>query len=59
MFNKFQNYLNKFEITLKATKINLIDEIWTNRPEVCMNPIFVHEEKFAGESASSKLNRVG
>lgn len=34
------------------------DKIWANRPARPMAKAFVHEEKYAGESASSKIERV-
>ncbi|MGN0212831.1 MAG: aminopeptidase P family protein [Muribaculaceae bacterium] len=34
------------------------DRIWTGRPERPMAKAFVHEEKYAGESAASKIGRV-
>lgn len=33
-------------------------EIWTNRPPIPENKIFIHSEDFAGESCSSKLQRI-
>ena len=34
------------------------DHIWTNRPARPTAKAFVHDEKYAGESASSKISRV-
>ncbi|MBQ4345000.1 MAG: aminopeptidase P family protein [Muribaculaceae bacterium] len=49
--------LCKQEITL-TTDCNLINDIWTNRPPLPEGKIFIHEEKYAGESASSKIKKV-
>lgn len=49
--------LSKQEITL-ATDCDLINDIWTNRPPLPEGKIFIHEEKYAGESASSKIKKV-
>ena len=35
-----------------------IDRIWNDRPSLPSNKIFIHDEKYAGESATSKINRV-
>ena len=51
-------YFNELGITLQATKTNLIDKLWTNKPQMEMNPIFFHEKKYAGESIMSKLKRT-
>ena len=38
---------------------NLIDEVWASqRPALPNNPIIVHGEPWAGESAASKVNKV-
>ncbi len=43
---------------LKPCRRNPVDRIWKDRPEEEHAPIFIHEERFAGESAGSKLGRV-
>ncbi|MEY8391804.1 aminopeptidase P family protein [Lachnospiraceae bacterium] len=42
---------------LAATE-DLAGIIWKNRPRLQQKPVFVLEEKYAGESVESKLNRV-
>lgn len=37
---------------------DLVGEIWEDRPELSMEPAFLLDEKYAGESAASKLARV-
>lgn len=37
---------------------DLIDQIWTDRPALSDKPAFFLEEKYSGESATSKLERV-
>lgn len=39
-------------------KNDLVDSIWTDRPAMSEYPVFVLEEKYSGESTSSKLTRV-
>jgi Xaa-Pro aminopeptidase len=43
---------------LRPCKRNPVDGIWKDRPAAQHAPIFIHEERFAGESAVSKLARV-
>ncbi|WP_461812652.1 aminopeptidase P family N-terminal domain-containing protein [Faecalimonas sp.] len=38
--------------------VDLIGEIWENRPSLSKEPVFVLEEKYAGESTKSKLHRI-
>lgn len=38
--------------------IDLVDRIWKERPEKPKSEIFIHEERFTGESAKSKISRV-
>lgn len=37
---------------------DLVGIIWKDRPQLPMNPVFILEEKYAGESTKSKLSRV-
>lgn len=39
-------------------RYDLIDLIWTDRPALPGNPVFLLEEKYAGESVTSKLTRI-
>lgn len=41
-----------------VTDFDVIDEIWENRPALPADKIFVHEEKYSGESAKSKLAKI-
>jgi Xaa-Pro aminopeptidase len=43
---------------LRAVRRNPIDRIWKDRPAEIHAPIFIHEERFAGENADTKLARV-
>lgn len=49
--------LSKKGITFK-TDADLIDKIWEDRPPLSKEPVFFLEEKYSGESTSSKLARV-
>lgn len=42
-----------------ASDFDIADRVWTEgRPERPTGKVFIHEEKYAGESASSKIGRV-
>jgi len=50
------------KIAVKNGKIScdadLVDQIWTDRPALSKEPIFVLEEKYAGKSAAVKLEEL-
>ena len=42
-----------------ASDFDIADRVWTSgRPDRPMNKIYIHEEKYAGESAQSKIGRI-
>lgn len=41
-----------------VTDFDVIDEIWTDRPALPKDEIFVHEVKYAGEEANSKISGI-
>ncbi len=45
------------QITLTA-RHNLLDAVWLDRPTLPSNPIFLHDDSFAGESRTAKFQRV-
>lgn len=49
--------LDKLDIKLD-TNFDIIDQIWTDRSALPQGKIFVHDIKYAGESASDKIARV-
>ncbi len=44
-------------ITLKYNQ-DLIDAIWEDRPAVPTNPVFLHDEKYCGQSCADKLAQL-
>lgn len=38
--------------------LDLVNEVWTDRPALSTEPAFILEEKYAGESTASKLERI-
>ncbi|HID38842.1 MAG TPA: aminopeptidase P family protein [Calditrichaeota bacterium] len=56
--SKMQAELQSRGITVKALEDNLVDAIWEDRPSLPDAPLFVWEDKYAGESVESKLDRI-
>lgn len=44
--------------TLVPITSNLIDEIWADQPSQTANPVFRLEDKYAGQSARSKISQI-
>ena len=40
------------------TNIDLVDEIWSDRPSISHQPAYLYDEKYCGESRVSKLKRI-
>lgn len=58
--SKGKEYAKKFaykNVQIEAN-IDLIDEIWSNRPSMSEKPVFLLNETYTGESTTSKLERV-
>ncbi|MFU7516605.1 aminopeptidase P family protein [Clostridium sp. HCS.1] len=57
---EYEGYLNiAKEIGFNINMGNdLLDNIWTDRPELPQDKIFIHDEKYAGKSSSEKLKEV-
>lgn len=49
--------LEEKNITL-VTDFDVIPQLWTDRPQLPDGEVFLHDEKYAGESASAKIQRV-
>ncbi|CAJ1365195.1 unnamed protein product [Effrenium voratum] len=45
-------------VALKELQVNLVDAVWTTRPEDPCNPLQIHPLDLAGETIQSKLTRV-
>ncbi len=41
-----------------STDFSPIDAIWTDRPEIPACPLFLHDEKYAGKSATDKIREI-
>ncbi|MBE6053431.1 MAG: aminopeptidase P family protein [Clostridium sartagoforme] len=57
---EYEDYLNiAKEINFNINMDNdLLENIWIDRPSLPDNKIFIHDEKYAGKSASEKLKEV-
>lgn len=40
------------------SNVDLVDEIWQDRPSISHEPAFIYDEKYCGESRGSKLQRL-
>ena len=54
---ELKNALSRKNLSIKSD-IDLIDIIWTERPEMPMTKLFVHDIAFAGKSRIEKINMV-
>ncbi len=54
---RYENIVHKKKGKIVYT-YDLIDNIWNNRPSLSEEPAFILDEKYAGESTGSKLNRI-
>ncbi|KAJ2843540.1 hypothetical protein J3B02_005231, partial [Coemansia erecta] len=45
-------------VELVSLQENLVDAVWDSRPERPLDPVFVHDMQFAGESIEDKISRV-
>lgn len=57
-FMGLQDELRAKGISLKGVKENLVDAVWKERPEPPKGRVELHEEKYAGGSVTSKLERL-
>ncbi|MDE5940838.1 MAG: aminopeptidase P family N-terminal domain-containing protein, partial [Muribaculaceae bacterium] len=49
--------LSRHSLTLN-TKFNPVDTIWTDRPSLPDAKVFIHDVKYAGQSAADKISRI-
>lgn len=54
---EFEEALSEKQIHINYS-VDLIDELWTDRPPLSQEPAFFLEESFTGESSAHKLERV-
>ena len=54
--------LSTWKKQLPNTNINIIEDLitpaWVNRPELPSSPCYIYDEKYAGESVKSKIERI-
>lgn len=52
-YREVSNLTNKL-----ITNVDLVDEVWTDRPNISNQPAYLYDEKYCGETRSSKLERL-
>lgn len=56
-FNAFSTMKNElYTSRIQLVSIDLLAEVWTNRPAMPSNPFFIFETKFSGKTTLEKLN---
>jgi len=55
---QLEGKLGPLDVRVKYVARNLIDEIWQDRPALPCTPLLRHPDRFAGETAPAKLERV-
>ena len=55
MAEKLQGILADKQITFSVQE-DLVDQIWTDRPALSAEPVWILEEKYAGKSAAEKIS---
>jgi Xaa-Pro aminopeptidase len=54
----FDRVLSKSQSTLEFLSSNLIDNLWIDRPNPPMEPVYLHDLTYAGQSSASKRKNV-
>ena len=57
-YTKLEGDLRRRGISIKPIERNLVDTIWHGRPDPPLNPVVILPQKYAGETAKSKLGRL-
>lgn len=57
MFRELKEKFDKKNIKINKS-YDLVNEIWLDRPQVPVAPIYIHDVKYAGKTAMQKLNEV-
>ncbi|RLM69221.1 putative Xaa-Pro aminopeptidase P [Panicum miliaceum] len=55
---RYEHALSKKHQTLFQLSIDLVDEVWMDRPPVEPRPVIVHPVEFAGRSVSEKIKEL-
>jgi Xaa-Pro aminopeptidase len=57
-YERLKTQLMAKGVRLKPVDVNLVDAIWRERPDPPAGPVTVLEDRYAGESVRSKLDRL-
>lgn len=52
---RWERVFAKKQQKLVQTSINLVDQVWKNRPPAEINPVVLHPIEFTGRSVTDKL----
>ena len=55
---RYEHAFSKKHQTLFQLSIDLVDEVWMDRPPVEPRPVIVHPVEFAGRSVSEKIKEL-
>ena len=55
---KVKKIIDNTKISLRFLEKNPIDIYWKNQPVYPSSSAFIHEDKYAGESSQSKINKI-
>ncbi len=55
--SSFEKLLNQSSLTLN-TNLDLIRGTWEDRPDIPINSVFVHEDKYTGSTRIQKINAI-
>jgi Xaa-Pro aminopeptidase len=50
--------MQELKLSFIRCTFNLVDEIWKDKPSRSVNPVVIYDEKYAGEPARSKLEKI-
>ena len=53
-----KDYFEKKGFTFLSLDSNPVNEIWTERPQLCRDPVIRHEDQYAGKTCGEKLESV-
>lgn len=57
-YDQFHQAIGEASSTLQSLKINPVDAIWTDQPDLPANPIINHPKKYAGMDPAEKISEI-
>lgn len=56
--SQYESIFGDIEGVEVEVELDLIDRIWTDRPDKAKSKLFIHDEKFSGEATKRKIRRL-